>query len=306
MAISWLQNKLTAAGAPKKSVIDILKKNMGGYEKARDHTTVHASDVTKANFCPKQLALLAITDKKKKDQYINTALRATFDVGNVTSDLFREKWAGSASHGFWKCTRCGYLSAFGIKPDIACKSGGRCDCKYVEASFFSDVYGISGSVDVFLDLDQPKLVVTELKIITPVDFEELAAPLAEHRIRTNLYMKLIEDDPGIFKHRINLKEAKVVYVSRAYGKKHPDYNEILPFKEFEVQRNDDSLTPYLAKAAEVKLFKEQGQIPHGVCATSMTATAKACSVCSECFSGKYSTGSMHPEVIMLKTESLND
>lgn len=291
MALSWLQNKLTAAGAPKKSVIDILKANMGGYEKARDHTTVHASDITKPNFCPKQLALLDITDKKKKDQYVNTALRATFDVGNVTSDLFREKWAGTAAHGFWKCTRCNHKSAFGTKPSTKCTQGGNCNYKYEEAGFFSDEYKVSGSVDVFLDLDQPKLVVTELKIITPVDFETLAAPLAEHRIRTNLYMKLIEDDPGVFKHRINLKEAKVVYVSRAFGKKHATYNEILPFKEYEVERNDASLAPYLAKAKEVKVFKEMGLMPKGVCATALDTCAKGCSVAKECFSGSYPAGS---------------
>jgi hypothetical protein len=106
MAISWLNNTISKAAAPQKSLIDILRKNLGGWEKARDTGKVHASDVTKPGFCPKQLALMKITGKKKKDMYVNTALRATFDVGNVTSDLLRENWLGDAAHGFWRCQTC--------------------------------------------------------------------------------------------------------------------------------------------------------------------------------------------------------
>lgn len=291
MAVNWLSNK---AALPQKSIIDVLRKNMAGWEKARDHTEVHASDVTKPGFCPKQLALLDITDKKKKDQYISTALRATFDVGNVTSDLVRENWAGKASHGFWKCEKCSHRSAFGTRPNESkCSTGGVCNYRYREAKFISNEYGISGSVDVFLDLGEPKLAVTELKIITPVDFETLAAPLAEHRIRTNLYMKLIEDDEGIFKHRINLKQGRVLYVTRAYGKKHPEFGEILPFKEFVVERNDAGLQPYLIRAKEVKIYKETGLMPAAICNTMLDTVAKACSVCAECFSGKFKSGEVY-------------
>ncbi len=296
MALSWLNNKLTAAGVPKKGIIDILRKNMGGWEKARDHTEVHASDVTKDGFCPKQLALLDITGKKKKDQYVSTALRATFDVGNDISDLVRERWLGQSAQGFWKCRRCSHKSAFGIKPSTKCTHGGQCDYKYVEARFYSSQYDISGSVDVFTDVEEPKLIVTELKIITPVDFETLVAPLAEHRIRTNLYMRLVEEDEGILKHRINLKRAKVLYVSRAYGKKHEGYNEILPFKEFEVERNDTSLEPMLKLATQAKAYKETGVIPIGICPTALTSTAKGCSVCTECFSGAYVSGGVFKKV----------
>jgi hypothetical protein len=289
MAISWLTNALSTKEAPHKTVIDILRKNMAGWDKARDHTTVHASDVTKKEFCPKQLALLDITGKKKKDQYINTALRATFDVGNMTSDLFRERWAGDAAHGFWKCSTCGTVSSFGVKPKHGCKNHPS-DWRYQEPNFVSTEYHISGSVDVCLDLDSPKLYVTELKIMAPTEFEKLAAPLAEHRIRTNLYMKLIDDSKSPIRQRFNLSEARVVYVSRAFGKKHELYGEILPFKEFVVTRDDEALTPYLSKAAEVKWFKETGKIPAGICGTSSDTIAKSCSVCSECFSGNYPQG----------------
>lgn len=289
MAISWLNNAISKSVAPQKTMIDILRANLGGWEKARDTGKVHASDVTKPGFCPKQLALLKITGKKKKDMYVNTALRATFDVGNVTSDLVREKWLGEAAHGFWKCQTCEAQSAFGMRPTHGCKDHPS-RWNYVEPEFVSQEYAISGSVDVSTDLGAPKLFVTELKIISPTDFETLAAPLAEHRIRTILYMKLIDDSGSALRHRYNLQEAKVLYVGRSFGKKHVASGEILPFKEFDVKRDDSVLTPYLEKAREIKIFKATGLIPNGICTTSTDTHAKGCSVCGECFSGKYPAG----------------
>ena len=294
---SWLQNNLNTKFAPKHSLIEVLRQNMGGYRKPRDHSVVHASDLTKPDFCPRRLALMDLTSTVKKDEYISTALQATFDLGDAVSDLVREKWVGEASHGFWKCRRCSNQSAFGIKPDTPCKQGGRCNYKYEEASFFSEDFGVSGSIDLLANLGAPKLFVTEIKTITPIDFEGLAAPLAEHRIRTNLYMRLIEDDKGIFKQRINLNQAKVLYVSRAYGKKHEIYNEILPFKEFTVDRNDASLEPLIEKAREVKLFKEKGTLPKGICVTTLDKVAKLCQHCDACFSGHYPAGKVAEKVI---------
>ena len=54
-----------------------------------------------------------------------------------------------------------------------------------------------------------------------------------------------------------------------------------------MERDDASLAPYLKKAQEVVVFKKTGAIPHGLCKTSMDAPAKKCSVCKQCFSGKY-------------------
>lgn len=291
MAISWIQNKINHAYSPKASILDVLKENLEGYRKARDHTTVHASDVTKPDFCARRLALLDLTGKKKKDEFISMALAATFDIGNATSDLIRERWAGDSAHGFWECRRCEYRSPFGKKPNHTCKNGGKCDFKYDEAVFLSEKYRISGSIDVFMDLQAPKLFVTELKIIAPDEFEKLAAPLAEHRLRTQLYLKIIDDDAGHLKERINLKEAKVLYVSRAYGKKNTEYHgKVIPFKEFTVQRNDADVSPYLSRAMEVRTFKELGVMPNGICPTSTDSKAKKCSVCTECFSGTYMAG----------------
>ena len=112
MAVTFLKDAAQDAFGPKKSIIDILCKELGGYQPARSHETVHASDITKCDFCPRQTALLTVLKAKKKDEYISTALQVTFDAGNAMSDLFREKWAGQHVYGNWSCKRCNSTVTF--------------------------------------------------------------------------------------------------------------------------------------------------------------------------------------------------
>ena len=239
MALTWMNKVASEKLAPKKSIISVLRENIRGYRKARSHEVVHASDITKPDFCPRQIALLHLHEKTKKDEFINTALAVTFDVGNAVGDMVPEQWAGDAAIGNWECRKCKHRATFTVKPKMSCKHGGKCDFKYEEVHFISKEYDVSGSIDVFFDLGGLKKVVTELKIINVDDFEKLAAPLAEHRIRTAMYLKLIDDSSHPFKSSINLNEGRVLYVSRGFGKKNLEHNgEILPFKEYVVARDD--------------------------------------------------------------------
>lgn len=272
---------------PQTTITDLLMKNLGGWKKERSHKNVHASDITKPSFCPRMYALLDITEKEKKDSYIDTALQATFDVGNATADLFTNSWAAQAITGNWECIKCLELRYFTTKPSCTCKTGGDCVWRYKEVRFSSKEYGVSGSIDALMHLYAPKLFATELKIMKVEDFNDLVAPLSEHRIRTAMYLRLIDESDSIYKKRINLTEARVFYISRGYGKKQTSSGKIVPFKEYVVKRNDASTEPYLQKAKQVKLFREQGVMPPGVCKTTLDGPAKLCSVCPECFSGKY-------------------
>ena len=289
MAVTFLQKVVAQNFEPKTDVITILRKNLGGYKPERSHETVHASDVTKEDFCPRQFALLTLLNETKKARYISTALQATFDIGNMTSDIVREKWLGASAVGNWRCVKCSKSFTFKKKPEanMPCKGGGCCEWKYDEVNFVCQTSDISGSIDVIVDLKAPKFFLVELKIIKPDDFEKIVAPLAEHRIRTNLYMRLVEDSNNVFKGAVSTQLAKVLYVSRGYGKKNVEHGEILPFKEFDVTRDDSVTQPYVDKAMKVKVFKQTGAIPAGVCKTSMDAPAKACKVCKQCFSGDY-------------------
>lgn len=287
--MKFLKDAHEQAFAPKMSIINRLIDGLGGYEPARSHEVVHASDITKESFCPRQTALLDLTKGKKKDEWIEPAMRVTFDTGNVMADLFREKWGSGWVYGDWECVRCGAQRTFCVKPVCPCPAakGLMCSWRYREMNFVSKTYDVSGSLDSVCDLGSPQLFVTELKIIAPTEFEKIVAPLPEHRIRTSLYLKLVEDSNSAYKIRLNLQKAKVLYISRAYGKKHDKYGQILPFKEFDVARDDKALGPALEKAKKVKEWRTLKKMPAGVCATSADKLAKQCSMCSFCFSGKY-------------------
>lgn len=285
--MSFMKTAVVNSQAPKDDIISVLRKRVGGYETARSHKTIHASDITKPDFCPRHLAFLDLFEKGKKGSYIATAMQMTFDIGNMTATLVREEWAGESAIGNWVCRRCSKSVDFTTKPKVGCAQHKDCIWQYKEMNFVSKEYGVSGSIDVLFKLDAPKPIVTELKIIRVEDFETMVAPLPEHRIRTSLYLKLVADSDTKWKDSINLHEARVLYVSRGYGKKHLTYNEILPLKEYQVVRDDALLSKPLAKAKQIKIFREEGLMPQGICATTLDKTAKACGMCAECFSGKY-------------------
>lgn len=290
--MKFLKDAQEKAFSPKDAIVKRLIKSIGRYDAARPYDKIHASDITSNSFCPRMVALLDITKLKKKDQYLSPALAATFDMGNSVADLFCEKWASGWNYGNWQCLRCGEQRTFCLKPqNVMCPKTDHklsCQWKYKEVAFVSPQYQVSGSLDAILDLGSPLLFVTELKILAQTDFEKIVAPLPEHRIRTALYLKLIDDSNSVYKIRMNLQQAKVLYVSRGYGKAHPEYGkEILPFKEFDVKRDDASLAPYLEKALTVKNWRENKVIPSGVCGSSADPRAKNCAVCPQCFSGKY-------------------
>lgn len=286
--MSWLkQATLKLNKPPKESIIARLRGNLGGPRQGRSRESLHASDITKSDFCPRRWALLDAKGITHTSEFISVALDATFDMGLAVETLVVEHWAGKYSIGNWQCRLCGEYRSMCSKPDGYCKSGTRHWWKYQQIVIEAPEFGVIGSLDCLFDVGVPKLRVTELKILSTEEFEKIVAPLAEHRLRTSLYLKLLAESNHPFKDRFNLHEGNVVYVSRGYGKLNPQWNEILPFKEFEVQRDDSTLKPALQKAKAVKLFREQQQIPNGICTTALDKVAKKCSVCQECFSGKY-------------------
>lgn len=294
--MKFLTKATMAALSPKKSVIAILKHNLSGYQKDRSHETVHASDVTKHDFCARQFCLMHETKETKDPQYLGTALAVTFDMGNMVSEYMRTKWLGQAAVGNWNCRRCGDRVEFASKPPLMGKAmelGGDLHehlWEYEEVAFVDPVTGVSGSPDVLLNMGGLKMFVLEVKTMAPDQWEKIVAPLAEHRIRTTLYMHLVEAANNAFTPHINLQEAKVIYVSRAFGKKHPTYGEILPFKEFTVQRDNTVIESALAKGALVELYQQHKIMPVGICGSSADEKAMKCVVKKACFSGKYPAG----------------
>lgn len=288
MASGWLKAAAKSLNKPKESVISVLKAEMQGFQHGRPRSVLHASDVTQPDFCPRYEAFLDLEDKQiSPGMYVSAALAATFDVGKATERLIVEQWGGDKVIGNWRCRICLTERSMCHKPTDTCIDH-KHDWEYLQWPAVSQEYGISGSVDSLWNLGTPLWMMSELKIMSPTEFEGIIAPLPEHRIRTNLYMKLISDSNSVYKDRVNLHEARVLYTSRAYGKKNDIHGgEILPWKEYVVERNDADLLPVLDKAKQLKVFRETTQMPAGICPTALDKRAKKCDKCTECFSGKW-------------------
>lgn len=129
-----------------------LHKSMAKYEAARSIKTIHASDMTKPDFCPRRFALLDITGKKATGQFISTSLRATFDLGRALQDSLNMEWGVEWCMGTWKCRVCKARYKFQHKPS-------ECVCghnlfRYDEEKFVSKYAGYSGSIDYIFKTPQ--------------------------------------------------------------------------------------------------------------------------------------------------------
>jgi hypothetical protein len=285
---------------PKQSIISVLKQTLGGSQPGRSMKVLHASDVTQTDFCPRRWAFFDLFEKDPPMDTVSTAMDMTYRMGTVTERLLVEEWAGEAVVGNWRCRWCGDKRSMVPKPDGYC--GGQAPWptprkhwwQYCQMVVEAPEYDIQGGLDALFNIGAPQLVVTELKTLNPVEFDSILTPFPEHRLRTNLYMWILDHSQNPYKDKINTTEARVLYISRGYGKMNAEWNEILPFKEFVVKRNDADLAEFLKRAAALRVFRKVGHMPHGICSTALDKIAKKCSVAQACFSGTYPAGKYPP------------
>lgn len=290
--------KIIKAMKKQVSVKNLIHSRLAGWEKPRSHSKIHASDLMRdLEFCPRELALLDLGKGKKRDQYIGTALRITFDHGRDVEYRIRNDWLRDIAVGTWKCGVCGTLhSTFGKVPTNKCGTCSYERWEYEETRFSSEKTGVSGGIDLILDVGEPKLRIVEIKTIDKDEFKKLQAPLAEHRFRTSLYLRLAEEESADFSERVNTKEANIIYVTKSFGFKDEELSKdgikdspFSPFKEFVVQRDDSLSAIPLAKAEVVTAWRADQSVgmPCGVCVNGLSGRAQKCPVVSACFSGEY-------------------
>lgn len=287
------------------SIKRLLHERLAGSEPERTHKKVHASDLTKdKEFCPREFALLDLTKKIRRAVFLNTSMRTTFEEGRAIQKLIRERWLGDLAVGDWKCRSCGAEKHYCKRPQGHCgKSSIKCAWVYREIVFQSKE-NVWGGVDLFLDVGEPKLLSVEIKTIDKDYFKALRAAMAEHKWRTNLYMRIIETSKVHvdFAKRINTRVAHIIYKARAFGMKDPEPaawgvrgDWFSPWKEFRVARNDSETNTIIGKARCLDEFRkpkkpnnnEYGLTPCGICPTGMGKRAQQCSMVKECFSGGF-------------------
>lgn len=276
-----------------------IHKRLAGWDEPRPHFPLRASDLmsTKAEFCPREHAFMDMGSVKKKAQFLGTAMQITFDHGRTMEDKIRNEYLRDIAVGIWKCGVCGHPHpTFGKAPKVTCTHcGWGHQWKYEEPRFASPEFAVSGGIDLLVDVGQPKLLLVEIKTMAPDMFKDLVGPLAEHKIRTALYLKLAEESECAASDRINVNEARVIYVMRSFGIKDDSLAAagikdaaFSPFKEFTITRDDSLLTTSLAKAKVLKVWRDTKQgMPCGVCANGLTKRAQGCPAVAQCFSGKY-------------------
>lgn len=293
--------KIIKAVQKQPSVKNLIHREVAGYEKARSHAKIHASDLMRADeFCPREWILLDVTQRARKDAFIGTSQRLTFDHGRDLEWRIRNVYLRKYMVGHWKCGVCGNdHPTFGKAPKIKCKCGFD-RWEYEEVRFHCEETGVSGGLDSLMDLGLPKLRILEIKTMDKDEFKGLVAPLAEHRFRTSLYMQLAKASPSDVSNRVDTSFAHILYTSKSFGFKDETLkaegivdSPFSPFKEFVIPRDDSLSETVLAKAKVVFQIRKQvesglpARIPGGVCKTALDRRAANCACVTACFGSKY-------------------
>lgn len=272
----------------------LLHRHLVYEEEARPYARVHASDLMgRTDFCPREYALGLKYHNPRRSERRACAEAVTFAYGYSVEDLVR-RWYREMDRawGNWECLACQRLFEFQRCPNkCSCGSKG---FDYREITFRCQQTGVTCRPDLFLDFGRPRLTVLEIKSIDKEDIKKLVAPLAEHRFRTNGYMRIIENSDSPFKERIDCHDAYVLYTTKGgYGYKDEQIRrwklldgDFSPFREFEVKRDDAATDHHFALAAMVDEYKRTGKVPLGICPTSVCQRAKRCRQADRCFSGE--------------------
>ena len=288
--------KKVAKMAPEGSVKYLLHTHLSGFSSGRPLLKVHASALTKPEgLCPRMYALSDVTKAEPPDEYLTASQFMTFQIGRDQEENI-VNWFADMGRAIchWKCVGCGTVHEFCSRP-VKCKTCGVKAFKPKEVRFESAVSGASCGIDMLVNLGQGKLRPIELKTMDKEEFKALKAPLAEHRLRTRLYLRIISEAKEPWGKLVNQKEANILYVSKGgFGCADDELakwglsEKFSPFKEYKITRDDSETDALSDRAKVVKDFREKKiGMPHGLCPTAMHKRSHGCPMKGACFSGKY-------------------
>lgn len=261
----------------------------------RPYERIHASDLTKEDYCPRRTALKIKTNAPRGSRWLSTSENVTFDMGRKLQDSVVHWFSDmKAAYADWKCDSCGHMHQFVIRPGACFK----CNCKSLsphEIRFKSALSGASCGVDMLVRIgSSTKLKPVEIKTMDKDQFKKLQMPLAEHRQRTTLYTRIIAEDNGPVAPFVDPSSAIILYVSKGgYGcaqdwlASSPTFDKFSPFKEYAIPRNDAEVEDLSDLATRFNEFLKTGQMPCGVCTTAFDPLAQKCSMKEKCWSGQF-------------------
>ena len=269
----------------------MLVERLNKVDIPRSKDTIHASDLTKPEYCPRREALMRKLGYTDVGRMIAHPLRITFDLGNDIQSRVNNDWLRDVMWGHWECVQCGGVVEYSFFP-----TDGACYCRDVDGSCLGGKWkykevrvhhstGASGSMDGFVVLSDDTLRMIEIKTIAPDTFKDLKMPLGEHRVRTSMYLQMLHDSKIPELASVNTEKASVLYVCRSFGFKQED-GVISPLKEFEVEREEVSAKALLSKGQAVHQAEGSG-MPCGICKDMFDKPARSCRAVKDCFSKDY-------------------
>lgn len=297
--------KAMLAGKPPVSVKRLLHRAMAGYRPQRSQKIVHASDLTKVGedeWCPRQFALMDITKMKPKPEFLSTSMCHTYDHGRAMQARLNNVYLREFMIGDWRCSSCGNVKAHCRAPKGSCGlSGISCVWEFAEPRVRDPASKISGGLDGFLYVQEQKSRLIEVKTMVKEKFDKLEAPLWEHTLRTQLYLRLIEWDLAPWTETVNTDRAHIVYFSKSHGPKSEEVATygfkdapFSPFKEFEIHApmegsdQDNMIRSIRSRAlALAKYRKDKKLMPCGICENAFVKRAQYCPAAKECWGGKF-------------------
>lgn len=300
--MNFISNAVEAKGETTSLKLR-LHKYLHRKTPGRSLANLHASDVTKSDFCPRRHAILWKLGHKQADESMTLSQELTFSIGRSVQDQLVAWFAEMGiAVGDWECAACGKTQTFCKRP-ASCQCGSK---KWIahEVRFTSPITGISGGFDMLADMGEPKLRLVEIKTIKPEEWEKLVMPLAEHRQRTNLYMQLVRESTSPNKHKINTDSAVVFYVSKGgYGKKDATlaaagaFDSFSPIKEFVIPYQPEMVATVCEKA-KVYTDYRRGLVGmpcrHAGCTDVLSKQAQKCEARVACFGQLFPVGAPNP------------
>jgi hypothetical protein len=287
--------RLLRRNNPRRLLAWHLHRHLAGTRPARDPGVVHASELTREDgFCARFYALADGAGGSLPQVPHTTSQAVVWHQGRTMQSSVAHWFAEMGmAVGDWACLACGRVHSFTKRPKmcLAC----RCRAlRAVEVRFTSAVSGASCGIDLLLDLGEPKLAVVEIKTIGADAFKALVAPLAEHRLRTNLYLRIVAESGDARAAGIGTDRATVLYVSKGgFGtavdeslRRAGITERFSPFKEYEIVRDDAATDGLVENARVVKEWRAApGALPGRLCSHRLVRRAQTCPLAQQCFAG---------------------
>ena len=237
---------------------------------------VHVSSLL--SFCPRKWRLVQMSNPDLSN-FPKSADRVMWMIGRAaehhvrTSIMKSLDWAGI--YGRWSCV-CGKHSYEGFcKSNATCNSCNDLTRTYSELSVFDEELKIVGNPDMLLSVEKNMRVV-EIKSMNKREFDAMSAPKPNHVFQAACYHRILSG-------RFEMSPlVTVFYVCKDYSFAGS------PYQEFSVPAEDvrSLVDAAFDQVRQLRDFERSDSLPDrlSACATPMTATAKKCEMCVQCFS----------------------